>query len=90
MNTELRGTLSAYAKWAGISLDLAKKRNRRGQIVFCEKYPHLIDFVRTNAMARRAGRPEKRNAEKKIQIHWRVSAGEYSELNAVHRKWQKK
>lgn len=85
---ELRGTLSAYANWAGISLDTAKKRNRRGKIVFCKKYPHLVDFVRSNAAVRRQGRPEKRNAEKTIQIHWRVSAAEYADLATRHRFWK--
>lgn len=57
---ELRGTLSAYAKWAGISLNAAIKRNRRGRIVFCAEYPHLVDFVRSNADARAPGRPKPR------------------------------
>ena len=56
MEPELRGTLSAYARWAGISLDAAKKRNKRGQIVFCDKYPHMVDFVRSNAAVRALGR----------------------------------
>lgn len=88
MEPELRGTLSAYAKWAGISLDAAKKRNKRGRLVFCEKYPHLIDFIRSNSVARAPGRPAKRNAEKTIQIHWRVSAAEYADLMARHRRWK--
>ena len=90
MEPELRGTLSAYARWAGISLDAAKKRNKRGQIVFCDKYPHMVDFVRSYAAVRALGRPVKRNAEKTIQIHWRVSAAEYADLMSRHRAWQKK
>lgn len=90
MESELRGTLSAYAKWAGISLNTAIQRNKRGQIVFCDKYPHLVDFLRSNAAARNAGRPQKRNVEKTIQIHWRVSAAEYADLMSRHHKWQKK
>lgn len=88
MEPELRGTLSAYARWAGISLDAAKKRNKRGQIVFCDKYPHMVDFVRSNAAVRALGRPIKSNAEKTIQIHWRVSAAEYADLMSRHKRWK--
>jgi len=89
MEPELRGTLSAYARWAGISLDLAKKRNKRGQIVFCEKYPHLVDFVRTNAAVRRVGRPRKTNAARKYHVNWWMGAEEYADMAPRHRAWQK-
>lgn len=90
MEPELRGTLSAYAKWAGISLNAAIQRNRRGQIVFCEKYPHLVDFVRSNAAARTVGRPKKANVTRKYRVVWWMTAEEYADMARRHRNWQKK
>ncbi len=89
MEPELRGTLSAYARWAGISLNVAIQRNRRGQIVFCEKYPHLVDFVRSNAAVRKVGRPPKTNAKRKYHVNWWMSAQEYADMAPRHRAWQK-
>lgn len=86
---ELRGTLSAYARWAQISLDAAKKRNQRGHIVFCKKYPHLVDFVASNKAAQHPGRPRTSSTHKKIRISWWVDATEYAELGPIHRKYQR-
>ena len=55
-----RGTLSAYAKWAGITLNCAKARNRRGRIVFCDDFPYLVDFLATQRIQRGRGRPQTR------------------------------
>ena len=41
-----RGTLSAYAKWAGITLNAAIKRNKRGRIKFC------YDFIKNYLQVR--------------------------------------
>ncbi len=55
-----RGTLSAYAKWAKISLNAAIKRNKRGRIKFCDDFPHLVDFLATERLQRSRGRPQTR------------------------------
>lgn len=68
-NTCLRGSLSAYAKWAGITLNAAKQRNRRGKVVMDEKFPWMVDFVRSNAAVGGRGRPVKRRNSKKIHIN---------------------
>ncbi len=57
---EFRGSLSAYAAWAGISLNCAIKRNKRGRIAFCRDFPHLVDFLATERMQRGRGRPQTR------------------------------
>ena len=63
----LRGTLSAYAKWAHISIQAACMRNKRGQIVMCDDFPHLVDFMRSNMAVNHVGAPRKKRADKKFQ-----------------------
>ncbi len=58
--SDLRGSLSAYAKKKKISLNTAIKRKSRGSIVFCADYPQLVDFVRSDAATRPRGRPKKK------------------------------
>ncbi|MBE6457590.1 MAG: hypothetical protein E7011_02165 [Alphaproteobacteria bacterium] len=86
MNNDYLGSLSRYAAWAGITLDCAKKRLKRGQIVFSDKYPHLVDFIRSNAVAKKRGRPRKSTAKRKIHVSWWMDAAEYAELAPLHKK----
>ena len=82
-NPDLRGTLSAYAKWAGISIQTACMRNRRGQIVMCEDLPWLVDFVRSNECARSVGRPKKPRNMRKIHINARVTIDQWQEIQKI-------
>ena len=79
---QLRGTLSAYAKWAGISIQTACMRNRRGKIVMCDDFPHLVDFVRSN-MAVGAGAPRKPRMQKKFRVVLYVTPQQYKQIQRV-------
>lgn len=80
---ELRGTLSAYAKWAGISIQTACMRNKRGKIVMCDDYPYLVDFVRSNMAVGRVGAPRKRRNQKKTHITLRVTLEQWEKIKHI-------
>lgn len=82
-NPDLRGTLSAYAKWAGISIQTASMRNRRGQIVMCDDVPWLVDFVRSEAAVRTAGRPKRPRNMRKIHINARVTIDQWQQIQKI-------
>lgn len=79
---ELRGTLSAYARWAGISIQAACMRNKRGKIVMCDDYPYLVDFVRTN-IANEPGAPKKPRMAKKFRVVLYVTPEQYKQIQRV-------
>ena len=78
----LRGTLSAYAKWAHISIQTACMRNRRGKIVMCDDYPHLVDFMRSN-MAVQQGAPRKPRMRKKFRVVLYVTPMQYKQIQVI-------
>lgn len=80
---EFRGTLSAYAKFAKISIQTACMRNKRGQIVMCDDYPHLVDFIKSNAVVRNVGAPRKPRNSKKIHINIWVTPEQYRRIKQV-------
>ena len=80
---ELRGTLSAYARWAGISIQAASMRNKRGQIVMCDDLPWLVDFARSNAAVQEAGRPKKPRNARKIHINIWVTIDQWEQIQKV-------
>ena len=80
---ELRGTLSAYAKWAGISIQTACMRNKRGKIVMCDDYPYLVDFVRSNMAVGRVGAPRKPRNKKKIHINIWVTLEQFQQIQRI-------
>ena len=80
---EMRGTLSAYARWAGISIQAACMRNKRGQIVMCDDLPWLVDFVRSNAMAQNSGRPKKPRNDRKIHINIWVTIEQWKQIQRI-------
>ena len=82
-NPDLRGTLSAYAKWAGISIQTACMRNRRGQIVMCDDLPWLVDFVRSNAAVGSVGRPKRPRNMRKIHINARVTIDQWQRIQKI-------
>ena len=82
-NPDLRGTLSAYAKWAGISIQTACMRNRRGQIVMCDDLPWLVDFVRSNAAVGAVGRPKRPRNMRKIHINARVTIDQWQQIQKI-------
>lgn len=69
---EYRGSLSAYAKWAGVSIQCAVMRNKRGKIAFCRDFPHLVDFLATERLQHGRGRPQTRP-----RIYIRIKDKEY-------------
>lgn len=79
---ELRGTLSAYARWAGISIQAACMRNKRGKIVMCDDYPYLVDFVRTN-IANEPGAPKKKRMAKKFRVVLYVTPEQYKQIQGI-------
>lgn len=79
---ELRGTLSAYARWAGISIQAACMRNKRGKIVMCDDYPYLVDFVRTN-IACAPGAPKKKRMAKKFRVVLYVTPEQYKQIQRI-------
>lgn len=80
-NPELFGSLSRYAKWAGITLNCAKQRKFKGKVVYSTKYPRLVDFVATQKNIRPMGRPKKRLWEKCIKVTWWLTPAEFADLN---------
>ena len=80
---ELRGTLLAYARWAGISIQTACMRNRRGKIVMCDDYPYLVDFVRSNMAVKQMGAPRKPRSQKKIHVTLRVTLEQWEKIKHI-------
>lgn len=82
----LRGTLSAYARWAGISIQAACMRNRRGKIVMCDDYPYLVDFVRSNMAVGRVGAPRKPRSQKKFPTTIWVTLEQWQQIQRILNK----